>query len=241
MALIPKLKFPNVPKLPGVPQLARSNLFPTTIPPILGLPLALGALWQSIFAVPQWAIYKAIPPPQPDPQELEDARNGIDTVHVVAKRQPVVKPDSFGEFSYRNEWSVSDFPVQEGAFASYDKVNNPFEIMVRLYKGGSKEVRKKFLDSIEAIVSTLDFYDILTPERTFLNVNVTRYEISRRGPKGAYFLDEIDLYFREIRVVKATYSTTSTVTQNAQNPSAQPVDNAGTVQAQPVDVETGEP
>jgi hypothetical protein len=241
VALIPKPKFPNVPKLPGVPQLARSNLFPAALPPIINLGLALAKLWQSIFAVPQWAIYKAIPPPAPDPQELEDARNGIDTVHVVAKRQPVVKPDSFGEFSYRNEWSVADFPMQDGAFASYDKVNNPFEIMVRMYKGGTKRDRADFLASIDAIAGTLDFYDILTPERTYLNVNVVRYEVSRRGPGGAYFLSEVDLYFREIRTVKATYSTTSTVTQNAQNPSAQPVDNAGTVQAQPVAIETGEP
>lgn len=228
MAIIPKLPFPNVPKLPGVPQLARSNLFPAAPAPIIALGLALGKLWQSIFAQPQWAIYKANPP------QTKDADDGLETVTVVGSRSPVVKPDSFGEFGYRNEWSVSDYPVQDGKFYSYDKVANPFEISIRMYKGGTKEARKKFLDSIEAIAGTLLLYDIVTPEKTYLNVNVTRFEVARRGAGGAYFLSEVDLFFREIRSVTATYSTTSTTTQNAQNPSADPVVNTGTVQAQPV-------
>ncbi len=234
MALIPKPQFPNVPKLPGVPQVSRSNLFPAAPPAILNLGIALGALairlWEAFFAQPQWAIYKALPP------DTKDAE-GITTVTSVGRRVPVVKPDSFGEFSYRNEWNVSDFPVQEGAFDSYDKVANPFEIMVRLYKGGTKEARREFLDSIEAIAGTLDLYDIVTPERTYLNVNVIRFEVTRRGPKGAYFLSEVDLFFRQIRQVTAQYTNTSANTQNAQNPSAEPVTNTGTVQAQPTEVQ----
>lgn len=242
MAIIPKPPFPNVPKLPGVPQLARSNLFPTAPPPVLGLALALGKLWQSIFAQPQWGIYKiGVAPaiPTVNAGGIFDPRNKPPDVLVI-------QPDSFGEFEYRNEWSVSDFPVQQGAFASFDKVSNPFEILVRMYKGGTKEARKKFLDSIEAIAGTLDFYKILTPERTYLNVNVTRFEVARRGARGAYFLSEVDLYFREIRTVTASYSTRSTLTQNAQDPSAASVVNTGTVLPQqagdiPFDTPVGAP
>lgn len=229
MAIIPKLPFPNVPKLPGVPQLARSNLFPPGPPPILGLAVALGKLWQSIFAQPQWGIYK------PGGSNTTNA-GGIFDPQARTADTLMVKPDSFGEFSYRNEWSVSDFPTQDGAFASYDKVNNPFEISVRMYKGGTKQARKKFLDSIEAIAGTLDLYKIITPEHVYLSVNVTRFEISRRGPRGAYMLSEVDLYFREIRIVTAAYSSTATTTQNAQQPSAAPVVNTGKVLAQPVDI-----
>lgn len=228
MALIPKPQFPNVPKLAGVPQLARSLQFPAAPAAVVGLGLALGKLWQSIFAQPQWAIYKANVP-----KKASDATDGLDEVTVVAQRVPVVVPDSFGEFSYRNEWAVSDFPVQQGAFASYNKVAQPYEITLRLYKGGTKEARKRFLDSIEAIAGTLTLYDIVTPERTYLNVNVTRYEVMRRGASGAYFLSEVDVYFREIREVSATYTNTSTTTEHAQNPSAASVLNNGLVQAVP--------
>lgn len=230
MAIIPKPQFPNVPRAPGVPQVARSSLFPPAPAPILGLGLALGRLWQSIFIAPQWAIYKS------NPTGAQDAatEGNLGTVTVRSNRTPVVVPDSFGEFSYRNDWSVSDFPVAPDSFASYNKVAQPYEIMIRMCKGGTKEARKKFLDSIEAIAGTLDFYDIVTPERTYLNVNVTRYEVTRRGTRGAYFLAEVDLFFREIRVASAVYTSTAVVSSNAQNPSAKPVSNNGVVQAQPV-------
>jgi hypothetical protein len=230
MALIPKPSFPNVPKLPGVPQLSRSPLSPASALPVLSLGLALGALWKSVFAKSGWAIYKSNIPGSSN-SSAPTSSSDLPEVVVVAKRKAVVTPDSFGEFNYRNEWATSDFPVQAGEFASYNKVANPFEVMVRMYKGGTKEDRKKFLDSIEAIQGTLDLYDIVTPERTYLGVNVVRYEVSRRGAKGAYFLSEVDLYFREIRQVSATYTTTAVVTQNAQNPSAAPVANNGVVQA----------
>lgn len=227
MAIIPKPKFPNVPKMPGVPQVARSNLFPAAPAPIIGLGLALGKLWQSIFAQPQWGIYKA------NPQQAEEV-DGVETVDVVAQRVAVVKPDSFGEFGYRAEWAIPDFPIEDGAFANYDKVVQPYEIMVRMIKGGTKEARKKFLDSIEEIAKSLDLFDIVTPERTYLNVNITRFEVTRRGPRGAYLLAEVDLYFREIRTVTASYSTTAVVTENARNPSARAVTNTGVVQAKTV-------
>lgn len=231
MAVIPKPAFPNVPQLPGVPQLPRSPQFPAAPTPVLALGLALGRLWQAIFSQPQWAIYKSNPP---QAQDTSDA--GLGTVTIESDRTAVVKPDSFGEFTFRNEWSVVDVPLQDGEFASYNKVNQPYEIMVRMYKGGTKEARQAFIDSIIAIAGDLQLYDIVTPEKVYLNVNVTRWEQSRRGARGAYFLSEVDLYFREIRTVTAAYTTTAVTTSNAQNPSAEPVTNVGVVQAQPTDV-----
>lgn len=226
MAIIPKPRFPNVPKLPGVPQLLRSPLFPASPSPVLGAAIALGRLWQSLFTQPLWAIYK-----KAEVAEIDD--DGIEGVTVTAERQPVIVPDSFLEFGYRNEFTISDYPIQDGGFVSYDKVSNPFETNVKMSKGGSQQERKKFLDSIENIIGTMDLYDILTPEKTYLSVNVTRYEIIRQGTVGAFFFADVALYFREIRFVTSTYSNTSATTQNAQDPSAAPVTNTGTVQSQP--------
>lgn len=243
MAIIPKSPFPNVPNLPGVPQVARSFQFPAAPPPILGTALAIGKLWQSIFTQPQWAIYKKLPPPKPAQPQRDSTGALIISINSnpTPKRVPVVVPDSFLEFSYKNKWNVSDFSVQQGAFASYNKVANPFEVTLRLAKGGSKEDRKKFLDSIDAIVGDLEFYDIITPEKSYLNVNIVDNEIVRRGPRGANFLAEVDIIFREIREVTATYSNTSVTTQDAQDPSAAPVTNAGSVQAQPTTTSIGPP
>lgn len=218
---MPLIPFPNVPKLPGVPQLPRLPGF-TSVPPILGAAAAVGALWRAIFVTPQWGIFKQVPEPAPDAE-------GIPTVTVVSRLTPIITPDSIQDFSYRNEYDIADFFVQDGSFATYNKVAQPYETSVRMTKGGSKSDRAQFLQQIEDILATTDLYSILTPEKTYLNVNPYRFELTRRGAKGAYFLTEVDLFFKEIRSVTAQYTTTAPTTQNAQDPSAQPVQNDGTV------------
>lgn len=231
MALIPKPPFPNVPRLPGVPQLNRSNLFPAAPPPVLGNAIALGRLWQALFVTPQWAIYESAQAVEP-----EESEDGIETVTVTANREPVVTPDSFLTFGYRKESAIATYPVQRGGFTDYDKVPTPYETFVRMSKGGSLQDRKRFLDSLDAIVDTTDLYDILTPEKTFISVNVLRYEFVRQGSRGAYFFAELDLYFQEIRQVTAQYTNTSlaspSLISSAKNAEADIVQNIGTVQAQ---------
>lgn len=226
MAFIPKPQFPNVPRLPGVPQLLRNPQFPPGPPPVVGAAIAIGRLWQALFTQPLWAIYKQA---EQQPTETDE---GVEQLTVVADRQPVVVPDSFLAFQYREEYSTSDYQVQRGGFMSYNKVANPFETALRLSKGGSLQERKAFLNSLDEIVGTLDLYDILTPEKTYIGVNVLRYDISRQGVRGAYFFAEVDVYFREIRQVESIYSTSSADTANAQSSSARPVQNVGTVPAQ---------
>ncbi len=223
MSIISKPEFPNVPSLPGVPQLLRSVNFPAAPPPQLNAAIAAINLVRLFTTKPKWAVYKHEKP------SVAATPDGLDEVVVIAKRTAVVVPDSFLTFGYRNEYEVSDYPVQEGAFASYNKVANPFESTVRMTKGGSVQDRQNFLKQIEDIIGSLDTYDIVTPERTYLNVNPIRFELNREGAQGAYFFAEADLYFREIREVTATYTTTSLVTQNAKNFSAKPVTNLGTV------------
>lgn len=196
--------FPNVQQLPGVPQLNRA------IGQIPGPVLALGTtilrnLWPSNPAQPTWGI-------------LDQNNNRV------------ITPDSILNFDNRNEWRLSDYPVQNGGFAPYNKVFIPFEVSVRLCKGGSLADRTEFLKQIAAIAGDTNFYNILTPEKTYLNVNITRYEVTRRGKEGAYFLSEVDVYFRQVNQQSAQYSATAANTTNAQNPAATPSVNQGNVQ-----------
>lgn len=221
MSLIP---FPNVPALPGVPQLARSSQNAlTSLGPVLSGVAAVGALLKAFSTTITWGIFKQVPPPS-----APDA-DGLVTVTVQGNLTPVVTPDSILEFSYKNEYDISDYPIQDGSFASYNKVANPFETSVRMSKGGSQSDRAAFLAQIDQIIGTLDMYYILTPEKAYRNINPYRQELTRRGAGGAYFLTEVDLFFREVRTATAQYTQTSTVTTNAQQASAQPVQNTGTV------------
>lgn len=220
MSLIP---FPNVPNLPGVPQVARAvNGALNAALPVLGTAAALGSLWRALFVSPKWGIYKQVPPPTPD-------TDGITTVTVQSKLTPVVTPDSILDFGYSNEYEISDYPLEEGSFTNYNKVSNPYEASVRMAKGGSESDRREFLAQIDQVLASLDLYYILTPEKTYVNANPYRQEMTRRGAGGAFYLSEVDLYFKEVRTSTPVYTNTSTGTQNAQDPSAVPVDNVGAV------------
>ncbi len=224
--------YPDVPFVRGVPQMRRSP----TAAQIRALAIATsaisGRLWQAAQSQPKWGVY----PAGYQPSSTRTLREII----VGTRRDDntpngrVIVPDSVLAFDNRNEARVSDFPVQQGAFASYNKVAVPYELVVRLSKGGSLEDRAVFLQQVASVAASLALYDVRTPERTYLGVNVTRYEVTRRGSKGAYFLTEVDLYFREIRQVAAQYSTTEAATRNAEQPAARPAVNQGIVQPEPV-------
>lgn len=206
MSIISKPRFPNVPNLPGVPQLLRSPLFPPGLPPALGLPLVGKQLWQSLTNTPQWGIF--------------DAQNN-----------PVLEPDSFLSVEVRNESQIPTFPVQAGSFASYNKVQTPQDVSIRVSRGGTQADRTTFLRAIEFLLQSLALLTVLTPELTYQNMQLMRYEVTRRGAQGAYFLAEVELFFREIRQVTPQYVGDSQATENAKNPSAVGPVSEGQVQA----------
>lgn len=229
MSLIP---FPNVPNLPGVPQVARAaNGALAAALPVLGAAAAVGALWRALFVSPKWGVYKQTPPPT---GAVTVTIGGVTvsappSAVTQPKLVPVITPDSILDFGYHNEYDISDYPVEEGSFTSYNKVSNPYEASIRMSKGGSESDRRAFLAQIDTILASVDLYYILTPEKTYVNANPYRQEMTRRGAGGAFYFSEVDVFFREIRTSTPQYTNTSTSTQNAQDPSAQPVDNVGSV------------
>jgi len=195
--------FPNVPALPGVPQLARSLLFPAAAPPAIGTQATTGALWQSTQSDPVWGVFDS---------------NG----------NQVIAPDSVMDFGWRKENRVGNFPVQQGQFATYNRVGLPFESSVTLVKGGDLASRTQFLQQVDIVIAqqNIELYTIRTPEKSYIDVTATRAELARRGKDGAFWFD-VELYFIEVNQVAAQYSTVATPTSNASVPSAVPPVNQG--------------
>jgi hypothetical protein len=226
------LLFPNVPNLPGVPQLARTTLsnVPTptqlagaalpnessviTYAAGLGLSTLFGMI--SVSSQNQWGIF-------------DQSGNAV------------FVPDSILEFEHHPRWRISDFPIQgtassPTAYATYNKVKLPFDCRVRMSKGSTLAERKEFLKTLDAAADSIALYTIMTPEYSYQNVDIEYYDVVRTTQgvtaDGAYFLTEVDVYFKGINPVQAQYS--STVLQNAVNRSALPSTNAGAVLPQPV-------
>ena len=208
------LPFPNVPFLPGVPSVPRLFGITPISGPQLGTAAAQGALWQSSQSAPVWGIF-------------DDNGN------------QVVVPDSVYDFSYHKDYDVPTFPVQApsatapSTFANYNKVEQPFELSVRMTKGGSQTDRATFIQQVESIAGTLNLYTIVTPEKSYLNCNVTHTELIRRGASGAYFLAEMVVHFIQVLQTTAQYTNTAVPnTSNAFDPTAQPGTALGSLNAQ---------
>lgn len=242
---MPRYPYPDVPQLPGVPQLNRSSAFPAGTPPILSGALALGRLVLALLQKAQWGIYKdTTAEDAAEARRVEEINNDDDEDNneiVVAGStkppQPVLIPDSFRTFMFNQEWSVTDAPTEEGGFASYNKVNNPFDVVCRLTKGGSRRDRSEFLEKLDALGNSLQLLRLVTPEREYKSMNLVRYSIRREEQRGAYWFGEIDVYFREIRFVQSQYTQSASSTQNSATAGAAPIVDGGT--KQPLDVAVG--
>lgn len=187
--------YPNVPNDPGVPPVLRDpNAPPATPTPLVA---ADGSSVPTGNNPPQWGILK-------------------DGVFVIAA-------DNVVSFEYQQAWNISTYPVEDGGFASYDKVNNPFDARLRFSCGGSLFARTRFIQSIEAIAGDLNLYDVIIPERVYTNVNISKYGYGRTATNGAGLI-QVDIGLLEIR------STATEVFRDTASPSGADPVNGGTVQ-----------
>ena len=139
----------------------------------------------------------------------------------------VVTADTVTRVNYKREWAVSDFPVEQGSFSSYNKVQIPFDARVRFTSGGSESNRAALLNSVASIADdTVNLYTVVTPEETYPSVTITHYEYSRTATDGVGLLS-VDVWCLNVNQQSAT-----TTLSNTQSPSGASQQNGGTVQAQ---------
>jgi hypothetical protein len=124
----------------------------------------------------------------------------------------VLEPDSVVAFERGVEYRISDYPIERGGFQSYNKVATPFEVRLTLTKSGSVADRQAFLNAVDDIQASLDVYDVATPEKVYVGVNVTRVSQSRTAQSGAN-MATVELLLQEVRqTVTVAYSTVASDT-----------------------------
>lgn len=197
----------NVPNAPGIPPMVRSAL--TGISTVQGLVAGVQQtiqFFQGRPPLPTWGIYDA-------------------------NFKSVVSADSFMSFMNKKEANIPTFQVQDGKLSSYNKVQLPFTNSVRITKSGTEADRQALLRQLDTLQASLDNVIIVTPERSYLNVNCPTYEVTRKDVGDAYMFTDVELYFQEVPTTSAVYTTTNSAdTTNAQQASAQPPANQGVVQ-----------
>lgn len=196
--------FPDVPKVPGVPAVARSALNPGTA---TEPKLTQDSITVTATAKNQWGIY------------------------TVAGAL-ALDPDTIAAVGYDAEYRVAEYPIEEGGFESYDKVALPFQNRVIMSKGGTLEQRRAFLKAVEELRGDLELYNVVTPEWTYLNVNIVRVGIDRSREQGAGLIT-VELQLQEIR-----QNASASFSQTRDPASADPASN-GSVQPKATTSATG--
>lgn len=170
---MPNIPYPNVPKLPGVPALARSNnaQFVGAALTILGEILPLG-----LFGT-KWGIVD---------------KNG----------SSVIVPDSFVDFEFREERKIPNYPIEQGSFQSYNKVAMPFDCRVTVSCSGNGKMSKQaFLTAIQKLLNSLDLVSVVTPNITYNNCNLVHVDYRREARQGATLI-LAQLWFQEVRIAQ---------------------------------------
>lgn len=165
---------------------------------------------------------------------------------------PVLTPDNVLSLEWRGEERISDFPVQNGQFVSFNKVAVPYDLrMVVTCQGlnlvqealasvtqildqalgqlglafGQPMSRDAFLRQLDAMLASTDLYNVVTPDKVYQNVNLVSYNHSKKSDEGGTLIIA-ELLFREVREsVSASYSNPIA---SASETAASPV-NVGTV------------
>lgn len=139
--------------------------------------------------------------------------------------------DALIRFEVRAEGYVVSAPVEQGSFASYNKVDSPNYIEVQVAKQGTDDVLQaalKTLDELQTTASTLNF---VTPVAEYENYTLESYDFSMSQRDGLGIL-YIRLHLVEIREVTPQYTDTKAISKsNAKNPADASTTDRGKVQA----------
>lgn len=96
---------------------------------------------------------------------------------------PVVVAESVVAVDYRRELAISDYPVEQGAFESYDKVKLPRDVHMR-FTAGTVAARNELLSSIDAIIATTQLVDFVTPDAVYTSMTLSHEDYSRTAQRG---------------------------------------------------------
>lgn len=232
----------------GIPQLMTppaSSAFRSAIT------LAQGAIWDYLSTDVKWGLYYAgsteqVILGQVKPSSISGILNQATSLsgakallngELVANN---VYIDSVMQLSVNKGSDLSNYRIETGSFTTFNKVEKPRQIKIRLIKGGKEEERGLFLtwlekrakgysterQRIKKTAPTYSFkllqnntFDIYMPEVHYTNMTLVDYTVSRETTNGAYVVIA-DCIFQEVREITFQYKNSKT--SNAKNASDQP-------------------
>lgn len=119
-----------------------------------------------------------------------------DTYTFGAER--VIVPDSIIAVDVKKEYNLPNYPMEDGAFQSYNKVKEPYDIRIKMAIGGDAAKLTDFLKVLDGIVASINLYEVVTPDATYVNANIHHYDFQRTATNGVGLLT-VTVWAKEIR------------------------------------------
>lgn len=117
----------------------------------------------------------------------------------------IVTFTSFISMDVKDGGKVVDTPVEEGSFATYNKVDNPREIKCTLATQGTDEELQTYIQSLTDLRNGTDLVMVSTPVFLYEKMNLEEFSYSLKVDDGRGVLFA-DLSLVEIRQVEMEYS-----------------------------------
>lgn len=188
--------FPVVPNVPGVPPVNR--LPGATFPNVVLLASDAISVVSAFASGPQWGIFL----------------NGVQVVgqnifNAILGGLTGLGSGNTLDLEFEQRFTISQAPQEQGAFASYNRVQRPYHTTMTVTAGGSLQNRQLLLAQVQGIM-TEDLYTVLQPEGPIAGLNPVGYSYPRRPNRGLGLLT-VTIFFEQVRPAgNPTYSTTST-------------------------------
>lgn len=113
--------------------------------------------------------------------------------------------DTCIDVKFGDKAKVSDFPVEQGAFASYNKVPLPYEPKIKIAVSGQDRVQA-LLEALFQAVRSTDIYDVYTPEIYYESVTIESYDYDRTREKGRNLVT-VQVQLKQVLQVAQQYTT----------------------------------
>lgn len=164
--------------IPGVPNLLKGAPKAAVGGLIAG---AVSKLWNFLFPGPQWGIFD------------------------VEGKKAAIEVSSVSEFSIHKESVLSDYKIETGSFVSYNKVETPHQIGIRITQDGDDLAKNQLLAWLQGNVTKPTLFGIVIPEVRYIDMTLVGYTIVRNAQSGASMLIA-DCIFQRVRQQPAQYT-----------------------------------
>ena len=145
--------------------------------------------------------------------------------------------DSLIQFEVKAEGYVVSAPIEQGSFASYNKVDSPNYIEVQLARQGTDDVLQSALKTLDSLQTTANKVNFVTPVAEYQNYTLESYDFSMTNRNGLGVL-YIRLHLIEVREVTPQYTNAGgdgkskpISTKDAKNPANASTTDRGKTQA----------